>query len=669
MNYASTAAAASAILSSHAGNEAPSLAGRAPLSERVELLLAAGLVVATFLAYTPCWHGGWLWDDAYHLLDNPVLKPGGLLKTWIPSKNPYINYWPATFTIYWLENQLWGLRPLGFHLVNIGVHAISALLVWRILRQLRMPGALLAAAIFALHPVNVEAVAWVAQLKTVLSMMLALLSVLLYLANEQQPRLWRYLLAIAAFALSGLAKGEALPLPVVLLALAWWQRGRITRRDVLRVVPYFIASAIMAGIEVWSERTLGAGRAMSASIFQRAATAGIAVWFYFWKFIWPVNLIPIYPHWHINASNPLAYVPGIVLIGVLALAWCKRSSWGRPVVMLIVCYVALLMPVLGFVNIMYFRYSLVADHWQYAAMVVPIAGFASLAASLVKQYLPLWAIGFGCLALMSALATLTCLQSHLYSDLTLYCNEELAKDPKSWPAYYTLAIMYSERGDRDLTLANLQRADEINDSDVTLENEYASVLLLSGQNERAIAHWNRALEIDPKMPDIHMCLAIAYAKLGESDRAIEQFQAELEILPDDSQARDLLSKMVASREQTATELAEAGKALQQSPKNVDTLIKTAWILATTPFASLRNGREAVKNAELAWKITGGDNPRVLCALGAAYAETGRFNEAIIAGERGLQVAERTDSGTLAREISGCLSAYRQGKPYRNLAGY
>ena len=151
-------------------------------------LFAAALVAAVFLAYQPAWQGGFIWDDDTHLLNNPVLRPGGVFRTWVPGT--YVNYWPLTFTVYWVEYQLWGLDPVGFHLVNIALHALSAILIWRVLALLRVPGALLAAALFALHPVNVESVAWITQLKNTLSLALTLLSVLLYLLSERRGGRW-----------------------------------------------------------------------------------------------------------------------------------------------------------------------------------------------------------------------------------------------------------------------------------------------------------------------------------------------------------------------------------------------------------------------------------------------------------------------------------------------
>ncbi len=347
----------------------PSAGGTAALSAALQSrhlkkwLAAAALVLAVFLAYQPAWHGRFVWDDDTHLLNNPVIhRPDGLTQAWL--SGDYLNYWPVTFTVYWLEYNAWGLDPLGYHLVNIALHALSALLVWQVLERLRIPGALLAAALFALHPVNVESVAWISQLKNVLSLSLGLLSMLFYLRHERDGGWWRLAASVGLFVLSALAKGMLLTLPAVLLACAWWQRGRIGRRDLLRVVPFLLIAALMVCVEV-SRQHAGMGNTVvrSDGLLGRAAVAGCAVWFYFWKVIWPANLLFVYPRWNISQRDLWAYLPGVLLAAILAIAWWRRRTWGRPLVMLIVCYVALLLPILGFADIIFMQYSLVAD-WE-----------------------------------------------------------------------------------------------------------------------------------------------------------------------------------------------------------------------------------------------------------------------------------------------------------------
>ena len=295
--------------------------------DRAGWFFAVALLIAVFLAYAPAWNGGFVWDDDLHLLNNPVLKPDGVRHIWVPGS--YLNYWPLTFTVYRLEFEMWGLNPLGFHLVNIALHCISALLVWRILEHLRMPGAMLAAAIFALHPVNVESVAWIAQLKNVLSLLLALLAMLFYLLHERDGGWWRFAVSLGMFLLSTLAKGMMLTLPVVLLACAWWQRGRIGRRDLLRVLPFLLVAVVMVGVEVsMQHKGAGSAAARTDDFLSRAAVAGCAVWFYFWKCLWPADLSFVYPRWNISEWNVWSYLPGVLLAAILSLAWWRRQFVG-----------------------------------------------------------------------------------------------------------------------------------------------------------------------------------------------------------------------------------------------------------------------------------------------------------------------------------------------------
>ncbi len=552
-------------------------------------LFIIALLAAVILVYQPVWRGGFILDDDLHLLNNPVLKPGGLLKTWVPGT--YLNYWPLTFTAYRLQFDIWGLDPLGFHLVNIALHAISALLVWRILLQLNAPGAMFAAALFALHPVNVESVAWIAQLKNILSLLLALLSVLLYLLSEEKGKRWCMVLSISVFLLLTLAKGMVLTLPVVLLACAWWQRGRIGRQDLLRVLPFLLIGALMTCMEVWGQHLAGGGETMvrSDSFFARTAVAGCAVWFYLWKLIWPVKLIFVYPRWSIDPRDVLSYLPGVLLVAILALGWWQRRGWGRPVVMLMVCYVGLLLPVLGFVNVAYMRFSLVADHYQYAAMIVPCAIFAAVMATLGR---PLWHRPTGyalCLASLAVLAGLTWRQNRRYVDAETLYRTTIAENPDCWLAHNNLGVLMAARG----------------------------------QTDEAIAHYRKALDIHPRYAEAQCNLGMALTRCGQVAEAIQHYQRALKIKPDSTQVMNNL----------------------------------AWLRATCPDASFRNEAEAVKVALLALELTRGRDANILDTLAAAYAEAGRFPEAVQTVQ-GPGVGHATEEPVLDRIPEGQDSALR-----------
>ncbi len=765
-------------------------------------LFVVALAVAVFLVYQPAWRGGFILDDDAHLLNNPVLKPGGLPKTWVPGT--YLNYWPLTFTAYRLQFDIWGLNPLGFHLVNIALHAISALLVWRILLQLNAPGAMFAAALFALHPVNVESVAWIAQLKNILSLLLALLSVLLYLLSEEKGKRWCMALSIAVFLLSTLAKGMVLTLPVVLLACAWWQRGRIGRHDLLRVLPFLLIGTLMTGVEMWGQHLVGAGQTMvrSDSFFARTAVAGCAVWFYLWKLIWPVRLIFVYPRWNIDPRDVLSYLPGVLLVAILALGWWQRRGWGRPVVMLLVCYVALLLPVLGFVNISYMEHSLVADHWQYAAMIVPCAIFAAVTTTLGR---PLWHRPTSyalCLASLAVLGGLTWQQSRKYADAETLYRTTIAENPDCWLTHNNLAFVLFDRGQYDEAIAQFQEALEIKPdyaearynlgvalarrgqydeaiphfkkaleikpdyadaylnlgvavcsqghvaeaiayyqkalelkpNDAAAYNDLGSALVMCGRGDEAIAHFHKALEIEPDYADArynlgvalarrgqydeaiihfkkaleikpnyadaylnlgaavcsqgHVAEAIAYdqkalelkpddaeipnnlasalAMCGRFDEAIAHFQEALELKPDYADARNNLRIAWSQREEILKALAGRRELLRSRPDDVALLNDTAWVLATNPNASIRNGAEAVELAGRAVRLSDGQEPAVLGTLAAAYAEAQRFPEAAQTAHKALELATQQNKLPLAESIKAKISLYESQTPYHEM---
>lgn len=661
-------------------------------------LWAAGLLLTLALVYQPAWHGGFIWDDDLHLLDNPVLKPGGLATVWTPGG--YINYWPLTFTSYKLQFMAWGLNPFGFHLVNIAVHGVSALLLWRILLELRVPGALFAAAIFALHPVNVESVAWIAQLKGLLAVMLALVSLHFFLAWERGEK-WGAVLAIGAFLLSTLAKGMVITLPAVLLACAWWQRGRIERQDLLRVLPYLAIGAVMTGTEIWSQHLVAAdGAVRSDDLLSRAAVAGCAVWFYFWKLIWPLDLCFVYPRWRIDEHQAMFFLAGLLLVGLFALAWWRRLSWGRPVLMLFVGYVGLLLPALGFVNIYYMRYSYVADHWQYAAMIVPCAVIGGAAATLLPSYLgSRKGCYLLCAAVLATLSVLTWRQSHMYADIdTLYLTI-IKQNPECWLAYNNLGKLQAERGNDDEARAYYERALKFNPDYAEAHNNLAIVLARSGNKDEAIDHYQQALRILPDYADAHYNLGNALTSRGPIDEAIVHYQRAVKIKPDYGEAYNNLGLALArcGRVEEAAvqyqlalkispDFAEAhynlAAALEQQgrfreaadhrisavrllPNHPEVLRGAAWMFATCPDSAIRNGVEATNLAQRAAEISGGGEPIILDALAAAYAESGRFDQAVRAARRALELATARGDTTLVDMLRSRIKLYESGKAFRN----
>ena len=349
-------------------------------------LIPAGMVLIAILAcfaYFPSINGGFIIDDDRLLTGNSLIKAhDGLYKFWFTTEP--VDYWPMTNTLFWIQWRLWGMNPTGYHLVNLILHVCAAILIWFILRKLSIPGAWMAAAIFAVHPVNVESVAWISQLKNTLCMFFFLLSVLCYLQAETQPKpskygpmprtvdYWYYsslLLCILAM----LSKGSAVILPVMLLGTIWWRRGSLTIWDLVGMAPFFVAAIGFALVNIWFQ-THGSGQTFRHAVFiERLLGAGGVLWFYLYKAILPVNLIFIYPQWHVEAGNPLWWLPLPAALAFTALLWWFRKGWGRPLLFAWGFFCVALAPVMGFFDAGFMQFSLVADHYQHIAIIGVIA--------------------------------------------------------------------------------------------------------------------------------------------------------------------------------------------------------------------------------------------------------------------------------------------------------
>jgi hypothetical protein len=295
------------------------------------------LILVVILAYTPIWHAGFIWDDDVVLTANPcVIGPLGLKEIWTSSA---ADICPLVLTTFWIEHALWGLAPLPYHLMNIVMHAACAVLLWRVLRSLRVQGAWLGAALWALHPVEVESVAWITEMKNTESALFFLLSILYFVKwlrakdlNGQNRGGWNYGLSLLFGALAMASKSSTVILPVVLCLCGWWIEGGWHWRNVVRVVPMFLMSAAASALSIWTQ-----GLQLATSTDpqwvrtwpQRLVAAGDAVWFYLGKLLWPDPLITIYPRWQIDAGQWVSYLPLLAVIVLFSILWLKRRDWAR----------------------------------------------------------------------------------------------------------------------------------------------------------------------------------------------------------------------------------------------------------------------------------------------------------------------------------------------------
>lgn len=683
------------------------------------------LILATVVVYQPAWHGGFLWDDDVHVTKNRMLvAPDGLRQIWSSRDSP--QYYPMVFTTFRLEHALWGSNPTGYHWDNLLLHAASAVLLWRVLRRLNVPGAWLAAAVFALHPVNVESVAWISQRKNTLAMFFYLLSLFCYVrfephsrpsnlepqpATVPQPSTFKpqqrwYWLSLFAFVLALLSKTAVSPLPLVLLGLAWWRRGRVTVRDVWRSAPFFAASLVLGLITVWFERHQTAFEmAQDEGFWSRLAGAGWAIWFYLYKAALPLNLILIYPRWQIEPSKALSYVPGLLVIGALLALWWFRQRCGRAWLFCAGYYVLMLLPVLGFVNIGFLNYSRVADHWQYFAIIAPLAGAAAMLTSkfrspgrgfnAARSHLSgsLSPAGlFLAVMMLVVLGGLTWRQSGFYADAETLWHRTLAVNLTCWPAHYNLGVVLVRQGNLDDSVIQSQEALEGSPTDAKSHNNLGSILLHKGRWDEAIAEYRHALQTDPSFADARDNLGSALLQKGQVDEAIAEYHKVLETNPDYAQAHNNLGLALAQKgkldeaiakyqwalrldpgyadahNNLGAALAQTGRpvealahfqtALRLEPTDPKTQNNLAWLLATCSEASLRNGEKAVQLAQQANDAAGGRNPVFLHTLAAAFAETGRFGDAVQIAQTALGLAQTAGQHNLAGQLTDELRRYQ-----------
>lgn len=630
-------------------------------------VLLALLVVATFLAYRPAWHGAPLWDDSAHLTRPGLREVDGLRRIWLEPAATQ-QYYPLLHSAFWVQHRLWGDDTLGYHLVNVALHLATALLLFAGLRRLRVPGALLAAAVFALHPVHVESVAWMSELKNTLSGALFAAAALAYLSFDEGRKRRAYGLALALFVLGLLAKTVVAVFPAAILAVVWWRRGSLElRRDLLPLAPFFVLG-LAAGLgTAWVERHYvmnGLVVPLGLDPARRVLLAGRAFWFYLGKLAWPAELTFVYPRWDLGRPDAWTYLfPAGAVLLVLA-AFVLRKRWRGPLAALLF-FVAALLPALGFVDVYPFRFSYVADHFQYLASLGPIVFACAVAAAWSeRQAVPVRRAALAASILLPcALAVLTFRQSRLYaSDETLW-RATLERNPRCFLALNNLGVIHLERhedAEAERLFFESLRANP--DYEAALNN-CGLVLARRGRVAEAAEFFRRAVAIWPDFPDAHVNLGSAFFVLGRPEEAIGHFEKALALRPNLLEPRNnlALAFVAAGRPAEAIPHFERALSLDGGARNV--LLGYARTLATNADARVRNGARAVELAERAVRITGGRDVTALDVLAAANAEAGRFPEAVAVATAALDLARAQRLAPAAADLEKRLTLYTAGRPY------
>jgi len=486
-------------------------------SKRRVVLGITLIIILTGIIYIPAMRAGFIWDDDTFLTKNELISAdNGLYRFWFTTEAP--DYFPLTSTTLWFEWRLWGMNATGYHVVNVLLHILSSILLWRVLKRLKVPGAWLAGLIFAIHPVNVESVAWITERKNVLPMVFYALSILLYLKFESDGHRWLYGFSLIVFLLGLLSKTSVVMLPFVILGCAWWQRGRIIGRDIVRTIPFFVMSIVLGLVTVWFQYNLAETEYIvrTDSFFSRLSGAGWCIWFYLYKAIIPIRLTFVYPRWEIDAFSIISYMPGLLLVGLLVLFWWFRRSWARPLLFALGYYIVTLLPVIGFLNIYFMKYSLVADHWQYTSIIGPIAllvGIGSKAYEHWHRRIKLLGIS-AAVVLVGLLSWQTWTQAHIYQDLHTLWKDTLAKNPDCWMAHDNLGVILGQQGNLEKAVYHLSEAVRLNPNNEKAHNNLGIALAMQGRYSEAIHHYREALRIKPRYRIARRNLDLLLHKMG-----------------------------------------------------------------------------------------------------------------------------------------------------------
>jgi tetratricopeptide (TPR) repeat protein len=620
-------------------------------------------VAVVLAAYLPSVRGGFVWDDYGFFIDNPLIEnPHGLHDIWLTTEPQ--DYFALTSTMLWTEWQAWGMNPVGYHVVNILLHAGAALLLWRVLRQLRLPGAWLGGMLFAVHPVATLSAAWITEGKNTLSLALYLLALWAFLDYDERGGKGRYVLSLLFFLLALLAKGSVVVLPFALLLCAWWRRGGISRRDIARSVPFFALALAMGLVTIWFQwhNAIRGGEVRPEGLGSIIATTGWIVWFYLFKDLLPAGLTAIYPRWRVESSSLTAWLPLLLLIGGLAWLWMRRRTWGRGPLFAAAYFLIGLLPVLGFLKMSFMPLSLVSDHFQYVAMIgiTALAGAIAARAAAARG----WTGRLGVAAATGCVVLLACLtwdRAKLCGDELRFWRDDLGKNPTSWFVWNNLACAYQRAGrydeaircgrqavqlypdeglnwyvlgngyfgrglvEQDATAARQQYDRAIACYEKAIErhpvepariyDNWAEVYVKTGRDDLAVTCFGKAIAARPKSGTAYFNRGNAYAHLGQRDQAIEDYSQAIELKPRFPEAYLNRGRMLADAGRLDEAINDYSRAIELKPDSPD--FAEPYYYRAVTYYERKEYRNALADIEKFEKLGGKPSPQFLKDLKSA----------------------------------------------------
>ncbi|MCC7406854.1 MAG: tetratricopeptide repeat protein [Phycisphaeraceae bacterium] len=621
----------------------------------------------------PAFRAGYVWDDDDHVYANPTLRSvAGLRQIWTDiGATP--QYYPLTHTSFWLEYRVWGDAPGGYHATNIGLHALAALLLWRVLSVLKVPGAWLAAAVFAVHPIQVESVAWISERKNVLSGVFYLAAALQFLRwspagrdpDGGPPSRWVYASALGLYVLALLSKTVTCTLPAALLVVMWGRCGRVTRRDVWVLVPFFVVGIGLAMVTILMEREhVGAtGAEWDYSWVERWLIAGRAVWFYPAKLVWPWPLTFMYPQWRIDPTAVWQHAFPAAAALVLVLLWALQQRIGRGPAAAAGFYVLSLFPALGFINVYPMRFSFVADHFSYLACIGLIAGgVAGLKMADERLGLGRWR-GALAVVILAPLMALTADHCRDFKDAETLWRDTLAKNPGAWMAHNYLGLIEMRRGNRSAAASDFNQVLRIKPDDVRALSNLGSLALLAGDAGSARGYFERAIEHEPDFVGARLNLSKTLVSLRKIREASPHYLHALRVDPRTADVEGQLALVLLNGLDAPSADQFYEDAIRVRATWPQLINEMAWILATRPSADPRGADRSLELALRAASLAG-DDPNVLDTLAAAYAASGDYLNAVKQADAAIALAARQGLTALAEEIRGRRELYLRSEPYR-----
>jgi Flp pilus assembly protein TadD len=574
------------------------------------------IVVAVGLAYLPALRAGFVWDDQPLITANPLLQSfSGLAEIWSGARTA--DYFPLTNTIFWIESHLFDGHAAGYHALNILLQSANALLVWAVLRRLEIPGAWLAGLIFGIHPIHAESVAWISELKNLLSMFFFLVSLLCFFEIEGKRVLSgsvAYVASLFFFLLALLSKTQVVFLPVVLLLCAWWRGSssleknngaggsRAAHRgsshshgEMIRTWPFFLIAVAFGLLTLWFQnRGIGEEEIVLGSFGRRFANAGMAVWWYAGKVLAPIRLMTVYPSWRFDSPRAVEWLPLVALIGLMSILWRWRDRWTHSFLFALAYFVVALVPVLGFVRMAYPRSgTLVADHFQYFADISLIALFSAGVARLLESRRRWIKIVTGAVVtlLLGAMGSYTWGRTKIYRNEETLWQDNFSKNPDAWQGHNRIGQLFFDQG------------------------KFAE----------AAQHFERVIELKPELPDNYNSLGLAYCRLERFEEGIVEYRKALQLKGEKSSTAKsagvatMRTNLANALTLTANNLIDSGQAL---------LEQDAMIAAEADRkAAMERYEEAISEYEKALELEP-EHPAIHRNLGLVLIRLGRYDEAV-----------------------------------------